>query len=57
MFIYGYNEDSQTFNVRNSWGIDWGNKGNGTIPELYITNESLNLEMWACVSFKNLRPK
>jgi hypothetical protein len=56
MFIYGYNNDTQTFQVRNSWGIDWGNKGNGTIPELYITNSSLTLEMWACISFKNLKP-
>ena len=57
MYIYGYNEDNKTFQVRNSWGIDWGNKGNGTIPEEYILNETLNLEMWACVSFKNLKPK
>jgi C1A family cysteine protease len=57
MYIFGYNENNKTFDIRNSWGIDWGNKGNGTIPEEYIINESLTLEMWTCVSFKNLKPR
>jgi C1A family cysteine protease len=56
MYLFGYNEANKTFLVRNSWGIDWGNKGSGTIPEEYIINEKLNVEMWACVSFKNLKP-
>jgi C1A family cysteine protease len=56
MYLFGYNENNKTFLVRNSWGIDWGNEGSGTIPEKYIINENLNLEMWACVSFKNLIP-
>jgi C1A family cysteine protease len=56
MYLFGYNENNKTFLVRNSWGIDWGNEGSGTIPEKYIINEDLNLEMWACVSFKNLIP-
>ena len=56
MYLFGYNEANKTFQVRNSWGIDWGNNGSGTIPEKYIINDSLNLEMWACISFKNLTP-
>ena len=53
MYIFGYNENNKTFDIRNSWG----NKGNGTIPEEYIINESLTLQMWTCVSFKNLKPR
>ena len=56
MYLFGYNESNNTFQVRNSWGIDWGNKGSGTIPVKYITNDSLNLEMWTCVSFLDLEP-
>lgn len=29
--IYGYDEEKSLFYVRNSWGKEWGNDGNGTI--------------------------
>jgi C1A family cysteine protease len=42
----GYNDASQRFIVRNSWGVNWGMKGYFTIPYAYLTNSSLASDMW-----------
>lgn len=28
IYIHGYDDDAQRFNIRNSWGTSWGNSGN-----------------------------
>jgi C1A family cysteine protease len=42
MLIIGYNDATQRFLVRNSWGVNWGDKGMCTIPYEYITNYCWN---------------
>lgn len=42
----GYDEPSQRFIVRNSWGSSWGQKGYFTIPYSYLTNKNLASDFW-----------
>ena len=42
----GYNDNTQRFLVRNSWGINWGQKGYMTMPFEYLTNRSLSDDFW-----------
>lgn len=34
--IIGYDDGLQRFKFKNSWGVDWGNNGYGTIPYDYL---------------------
>jgi C1A family cysteine protease len=42
----GYDDKSQRFTVRNSWGKDWGIKGYFTIPYTYLTSTDLADDFW-----------
>jgi C1A family cysteine protease len=42
----GYDESTQRFNVRNSWGKKWGNKGYFTLPYAYLTDSNLADDLW-----------
>jgi C1A family cysteine protease len=42
----GYDDSTQRFTVRNSWGKDWGIKGYFTIPYAYLTNTNLADDFW-----------
>ena len=42
----GYDDATERFIVRNSWGTDWGNKGYFTIPYSYLTNQGLAADFW-----------
>lgn len=42
----GYDNPSQRFICRNSWGTDWGQAGYFTIPYAYLTNTSLCSDFW-----------
>jgi C1A family cysteine protease len=43
----GYDDTTQTFIVRNSWGPGWGMGGYFTIPYAYLTNSNLASDFWA----------
>ena len=43
----GYDDASQRFIVRNSWGTDWGMDGYCTMPYGYLTDPSLARDFWA----------
>jgi C1A family cysteine protease len=43
----GYDNPSQRFLVRNSWGRNWGQKGYCTMPYAYVTNPQLAMDFWA----------
>jgi C1A family cysteine protease len=42
----GYDDTTQRFAVRNSWGKDWGIKGYFTIPYAYMTTTNLADDFW-----------
>jgi len=42
----GYDDATQRFTVRNSWGADWGLKGYFTMPYAYITSANLADDFW-----------
>ena len=42
----GYDDASQRFIIRNSWGPGWGQKGYFTMPYAYITESNLADDFW-----------
>jgi C1A family cysteine protease len=42
----GYDDVTQRFIVRNSWGASWGQAGYFTIPYSYLTNAKLSSDFW-----------
>jgi C1A family cysteine protease len=43
----GYDNASQRFIVRNSWGPEWGMRGYCTMPYAYVTDSQLAQDFWA----------
>lgn len=44
--IVGYDIDTKTFIIRNSWGTAWGKKGYFTIPFDYVLDSGLASDFW-----------
>jgi len=42
----GYDDNTQRFIVRNSWGDSWGIKGHFTMPYAYLTDSNLADDLW-----------
>ena len=42
----GYDQKTERFLVRNSWGMVWGQKGYFTMPYQYLTNGDLADDFW-----------
>jgi C1A family cysteine protease len=42
----GYDDQSQRFIVRNSWGNNWGMAGYFTIPYAYLADNNLADDFW-----------
>ena len=43
----GYDDDSQRFIVRNSWGEKWAQEGYFTLPYAYLSERGLASDFWA----------
>lgn len=46
VLLVGYDDATQRFKFRNSWGREWGTEGCGTIPYAYIANPNLSDDFW-----------
>lgn len=46
VLIVGYDDTSQRFTVRNSWGADWGKAGYFTMPYRYVLDPGLADDFW-----------
>jgi C1A family cysteine protease len=50
MYFWGYDthlfDDKGGFHFSNSYGVEWGNKGRGTIPFEYLGNKRLASDFW-----------
>lgn len=42
----GYNDNTQTWLMRNSWGTGWGISGYFTLPYVYLLDSSLSSDLW-----------
>ena len=42
----GYDSEKEVFIIRNSWGVEWGDKGYFNMPYSYITNKDLCSDFW-----------
>jgi hypothetical protein len=51
MAVIGYGQKKGYFKVRNSWGVDWGDKGNCYFPEAYINSNVLGSDYWVVSVF------
>lgn len=52
----GYNDATQRFIVRNSWGRKWGMRGYFTMPYLYLADENLSDDFWTIRLVENPDP-
>ena len=42
----GYNDQTQVFIVRNSWGSGWGDGGYFYMPYAYLLDDNLSDDLW-----------
>ena len=47
VLVVGYDDASQRFRVRNSWGTGWGQQGYFTLPYQYLLEAGLSSDFWA----------
>jgi C1A family cysteine protease len=48
----GYDQSTETFLVRNSWGPNWGQAGYFTIPYEYLNDSTLSSDFWTIRAVK-----
>lgn len=56
VLVVGYDDATQRFKFRNSYGSEWGQQGYGTIPYAYASNPGLAADFWTVVRVKAPAP-
>jgi C1A family cysteine protease len=56
VLICGYDDSTQRFKLRNSWGAGWGRGGMGSIPYAYATHPRLAADFWRVVKSAYVPP-
>lgn len=51
MYVVGWKQKPGYFTVRNSWGDDWGDKGDCYLPEGYLGSQNLGSDYWIVSMF------
>lgn len=46
LMAVGYDDSTQRFKFRNSWGAEWGDQGYGYLPYAYLTDTNLASDFW-----------
>lgn len=49
MLIVGYDDETQTFIVRNSWGTKWGSKGYCYMPYEFVASPQYSSDFWTVI--------
>ena len=52
--VVGYNDNTQRWILRNSWGTGWGQAGYFTLPYAYLTNPTYASDMWSITSIERV---
>ena len=47
VLIVGYDHAAQTWLMRNSWGVGWGQSGYFTLPYAYLLDSELSSDLWS----------
>lgn len=55
VLIVGYNDATQRWIVRNSWGAGWGDKGYFYMPYQYFTDPNLADDFWVVTTLKGAK--
>lgn len=53
ILLVGYDDDTQRFKFRNSWGTGWGDDGYGSLPYEYVLDEDLAADFWVLKEVTN----
>ena len=56
VLVVGYNDTTQKWIVRNSWGTSWGDAGHFYLPYQYLISRSLASDAW-CIVTVSLTPR
>lgn len=54
VILCGYNDNTQQFLLRNSWGSYWGENGYFYLPYSYITDNNLCGDLWIITKIKSI---
>ena len=52
VLIVGYDDSTQQFKVRNSWGTEWGDKGYFYMPYSEVLNTKISSDFWVIKSLE-----